>query len=68
MIDDHVPQPRPPLTDVAAAAILDFLYDFIADFEAAYHTQLRRHYRAVARRRWVDPQQPWRHPTDDEPF
>lgn len=68
MTDDYVPQPRPPLTDATAAAILDFLYDFIADFETAYYTQLRRHYRAIARRRRVDPQQPWQEPSDDEPF
>jgi hypothetical protein len=35
MTDDYVPQPRPPLTDATAAAILDFLYDLITDFEAA---------------------------------
>lgn len=68
MTDDYVPQPRPPLTDAAAAAILDFLYAFIADFEAAYHPQLRRHYRAAARRRHGDPLQPWRQPTEGEPF
>lgn len=68
MADDYVPQPRPPLTDAAAAAILDFLYDFIADFEAAYATQLRQHYRAVARRHRGDSLQPWRQPTDGDPF
>lgn len=69
MTDDYVPHPRPPLTDAAAAAILDFLYDLVADFEAAYAYQLRRHYRAVAaRRRRVDPSYPWSAPTDGDPF
>ncbi len=32
-MDDTIPQPRPRLTDEAAAQMLDFLYEFIADFE-----------------------------------
>jgi hypothetical protein len=67
MTDDYVPQPRPPLTDATAAAILDFLYDLVADFEAVYATQLRRHNRATTQPRSVNPQQPWAS-TDDDPF
>jgi hypothetical protein len=43
--DDYIPQPRPRLSDEAAAQVLDFLYDFIADFESAYYVQLQRNCR-----------------------
>ena len=36
MTDDYIPQPRPELSDEAAALVLDFLYDLITDFESAY--------------------------------
>jgi len=39
MTDDYIPQPRPQLSDEAAALLLDFLYDLITDFESA--TQAR---------------------------
>ena len=42
MSDDLIAQPRPVLTDEAAATILDFLHDLVADFESAYYVQLRR--------------------------
>lgn len=47
--DDHIPQPRPPLTDQAAAEILDFLHELIADVEAAYYANIRRHRRKQER-------------------
>lgn len=45
MRDDYIPQPRPRLCDEAAAQIVDFLHDFIADFESAYLVQIQRHRR-----------------------
>ncbi len=48
-MDDTIPQPRPRLTDEAAAQVLDFLYEFIADFESAYTAQILRHRRAQAK-------------------
>jgi hypothetical protein len=54
MRDDHIPQPRPPLTDQAAAEILDFLYELIADFEAAYYAKIRRHRRTQERLQQAD--------------
>ncbi len=57
MNDDYVPQPRPWLSDEAAAQVLDFLYDLVADFESAYYVQLRRHRHARDAARDVD------HPT-----
>ena len=47
-MDDYIPQPRPRLSDEAAAQVLDFLYDLIADFESAYAAQILRHRRAQA--------------------
>lgn len=47
-MDDYIPQPRPRLTDEAAAQVLDFLYEFIADFESAYAARILRHRRAQA--------------------
>jgi hypothetical protein len=43
MHDDHIPQPRPPLTDQAAAEILEFLYDLVSDFESAYYAKILRY-------------------------
>jgi hypothetical protein len=43
MRHDHLPQPRPPLTDQAAAEILDFLYELVSDFESAYYAKIRRY-------------------------
>ena len=57
MNDDLIPQPRPVLTDEAAATILDFLHDLVADFESAYYVQLRRHESAHDQDR--DPDRPW---------
>lgn len=54
MRDDHIRQPRPPLTDQAAAEILDFLYELIADFEAAYYAKIRRHRRKQERLQQAD--------------
>jgi hypothetical protein len=42
-MDDYIPQPRPRLSDEAAAQVLDFLYDLVADFESAYAGQILRH-------------------------
>ena len=36
--------PPPPLSDEAAAQILQFLYHWAARFESCYSTQLRRYY------------------------
>ena len=36
--------PPPPLSDEAAAQILQFLYHCAAQFESRYDTQLRRYY------------------------
>lgn len=47
-MDDYIPQPRPRLSDEAAAHVLDFLYDLIADFESAYAGQILRHRQAEA--------------------
>jgi hypothetical protein len=43
MHDDHIPQPRPPLSDQAAAQILEFLYELVADFESAYYAKILRY-------------------------
>lgn len=67
--DDYLPQPRPPLSDDAAAAVLDLLHHLVADFEAAYAVQLLRHYRACAHRHGVAPPSPFRTADqDDQPF
>ena len=50
-MDDTIPQPRPRLTDEAAAQLLDFLYEFIADFESAYAAQIMRYRREQAQHR-----------------
>ena len=50
MDDDTIPQPRPRLSDDAAAQLLDFLYDLVADFESAYAGQILRHRHAEAER------------------
>lgn len=48
MTNDYIPQPRPELSDDAAAQVLDFLYDLVTDFESAYANQIRRHHQAQA--------------------
>ena len=50
-MDDTIPQPRPRLTDEAAAQVLDFLYEFIADFESAYAAQIKQ----TAKFKLIDP-------------
>lgn len=40
---DAIPQPRPRLSDEAAAHMADFLYQLIGDFESAYLTQICRY-------------------------
>jgi hypothetical protein len=67
--DDYLPQPRPPLSDDAAAAVLNFLHDLVAKFETAYAGQLLRHYRACAHRHGIVPPSPFRTDhQDDQPF
>ncbi len=68
--DDHIPQPRPRLSDEAAAYVVDFLYELIADFESAYYVQLRRHWRAREAARDIDqPTTPTRRTDrDDDTF
>jgi len=58
--DDYIPQPRPALSDEAAAQLLDFLYDRIADFKSAYLVQIQRHRRAprIATTRRSEPPDP----------
>lgn len=58
MTDDYIPQPRPQLSDEAAALLLDFLYDLITDFESAYASQIRRHHQAEAADHAVNQQLP----------
>ena len=49
-MDDYIPQPRTRLSDEAAAQVLDFLYDLVADFESAYAGQILRHRQVEAER------------------
>jgi hypothetical protein len=51
---DAIPQPRPRLSDEAAAQMADFLYQFIGDFESAYLVQICRY----RRRTRVEPDRP----------
>lgn len=67
-MDDYIPQPRPRLTDEAAAQVLDFLYEFIADFESAYAAQILRHRRAQAEHFLHRRQLPGFDKHDDDPF
>jgi hypothetical protein len=70
MHDDYIPQPRPPLSDQAAAQVLDFLHDLIADFESAYLVQIQRHRRACDAAHHLDhtPIPARRTDRDDAPF
>ena len=68
MTDDYIPQPRPQLSDEAAALLLDFLYDLITDFESAYASQIRRHHQAEAADYGVDQQLPWSADPDGDLF
>lgn len=65
---DYIPQPRPALSDEAVIAILDFLYDFITDFECAYAHQIRRHYQNCAPETTTDPVNPAAADSNDPPF
>lgn len=51
---DTIGQPRPRLSDEAAAQMADFLYQFIGDFESAYFVQICRY----RRRTRVEPDRP----------
>jgi len=51
---DTIGQPRPRLSDEAAAHMADFLYQFIGDFESAYFVQICRY----RRRTRVEPDRP----------
>lgn len=68
MTDDYLPQPRPELSDEAAALVLDFLYNLITDFEFAYASQIRRHHQAEAEDRGASAQLPSSPGTDGDPF
>ena len=68
MTDDYLPQPRPELSDEAAALVLDFLYDLITDFESAYAHQIRRHHQAQSDDRDVSQQIPSSAGEDSDPF
>lgn len=67
-MDDIIPQPRPRLTDEAAAQMLDFLYEFIADFESAYAAQILRHRRDQAPHRLDRSAYPTFDEHDADPF
>ena len=63
MDDDHIPQPRPPLSSEAAALIRDFLYDLIAHFESAYFVELNQYDRQKQAARHAQERsstEPWR--------
>jgi len=68
MTDDYIPQPRPQLSDEAAARMLDFLYDLITEFESAYAGQIRRHHQAEAADHSVSQQLPLSANPDGDPF
>ena len=55
----------PPLSDQAAVALLDFLHDLVAGFEARYGDQIHRYYdeRSEHNLRPVPPPDP-----GDDPF
>ncbi len=67
-MDDTIPHPRPRLTDEAAAQVLDFLYEFIADFESAYAAQIMRYRREQASHRLDYSTPPRFDPQDGDPF
>ena len=67
-MDDTIPQPRPRLTDEAATQVLDFLYEFIADFESAYAAQIMRHRRVQAQHFLDRSARPGCDEHDDDPF
>ena len=68
MTNDYIPQPRPELSDEAAALVLDFLYDLVTDFESAYAHQIRRHHQAEAADHPVNPPLPVVTDPDADPF
>lgn len=65
---DSIPQPRPRLTDEAAAQFLDLLYDLVADFESAYAAQILRHRHAQAQHYRDRRQPPLFAEHDGDPF
>jgi len=67
-MNDTIPQPRPRLTDEAAAQVLDFLYEFVADFESAYAAQIMRYRREQAQHRLDQNAPPGLNPQDGDPF
>lgn len=67
-MDDTIPQPRPRLTDEAATQVLDFLYEFIADFESAYAAQILRYRREQASHRLDYSTPPGFDHQDGDPF
>ena len=67
-MDNYIPQPRPRLTDEAAAQVLDFPYEFIADFESAYAAQIMRHRRHQAPHRLDRATRPAYDEHNDDPF
>ena len=68
MTNDYIPQPRPELSDQAAALVLDFLYHLVTDFESAYAHQIRRHHQAEAADHPVHPPLPVFTDPDADPF
>jgi len=68
MTNDYIPQPRPELSDQAAALVLDFLHDLVTDFESAYASQIRRHHQAEAADHPVNPPLPVVTDPDADPF
>ena len=67
-MDDYIPQPRPRLSDDAAAQVLDFLYDLVADFESAYAGQILRHRQVAAEEHQDRRQLPPFVESDGDPF
>ena len=67
-MDDHIPPPRPRLTDEAAAQMLDLLYAFVADLESAYAAQIMRYRREQAPHRLDRSAYPRSDEHDDNPF
>ena len=68
MTHDYIPQPRPELSDEAAAMVLDFLYGLITDFESAYAHQIRRHHQALGDDHDVSQPIPSSTDSDSNPF
>ena len=56
----------PPISDEAAAELLDFFQDFLLAFESHYAGQILRHYRSLSYENVRNPKPPG--PPDDPPF